>query len=159
VQAASKGAGLGAEFTIRLPLQEEPAALSQKPMMPARPASEPLHVLVVEDSQDAANSLRMVLEMLGHKVTVVYTGPDGVAAASRCRPDVVLCDIGLPGMNGYEVAGELRKNPATARCQLIALTGYGREEDRRRSRQAGFDHHLTKPVDPHDLQPLLICSA
>ena len=111
---------------------------------------------MVEDNRDAADSLRMLLELFGHQVTVAYSGPDGVKAASECNPDVVLCDIGLPGLNGYGVASELRRNPATARAHLIAVTGYGQEEDRRRADEAGFDHHLTKPVDPSELQPLLV---
>jgi two-component system CheB/CheR fusion protein len=98
----------------------------------------------------------MLLEVLGHQVTVAYSGPEGVQAAAQCQPDVVLCDIGLPGLNGYGVASELRRNPATAHAHLIAVTGYGRDEDRRRAHEAGFDHHLTKPVDPGDLQPLLV---
>ncbi len=158
VEATSEGPGRGAAFTVRLPLNEEPAALSGTPAAP--PAiSEPLRILVVEDNRDTADSLRMLLELLGHEVAVAYTGPDGVQKAREFRPDVVLCDIGLPGLDGYAVAGELRRDPATAGAHLIAITGYGREEDRQRSRQAGFDHHLTKPVDPRDLQPLLVRSA
>jgi PAS domain S-box-containing protein len=155
VEATSKGQGRGAAFTIRLPLREEPAALSGLPAMPSV-TGESLRILVVEDNRDAANSLRILLQLLGHQVTVAYTGPEGVQQARTFRPDVVLCDIGLPGLDGYAVANELRRDPVTARAHLIAVTGYGQEEDRQRSRQAGFDHHLTKPVDPKDLQPLLV---
>jgi CheY-like chemotaxis protein len=93
----------------------------------------------------------MLLELCGHEVGVAYTGPDGVEAAARLRPDVVVCDIGLPGMDGYEVATALRGREETARAKLIAVTGYGRDEDRRRALEAGFDRHLTKPVDPERL--------
>src|SRR5262249_26167283 len=117
------------------------------------PARDSLAVLVIEDNPDAAESLRILLELLGHKVRVAYTGPQGVQMAAEWRPTVVLCDIGLPGLGGYGVARPRR--PATAKAQLIAITGYGQDEDRQRSRQAGFNHHLTKPVDPQALNPLL----
>jgi len=105
----------------------------------------------VEDNRDTADSLKMLLELLGHEIRVAYTGPEGVQAATEWIPDAVLCDIGLPGLDGYGVARELRLNPATARTRLVALTGYGSDDDRRRSQQAGFDHHLTKPADPQAL--------
>jgi CheY-like chemotaxis protein len=154
VQAASAGPGQGAEFTVYLPLVAQPAAPAQPQAVP--PASGVgLRILVVEDHRDTADSLRLLLELQGHHVTVAYTGPDGVQAARTARPDIVLCDIGLPGMDGYTVAGELRGRPETARARLIAVTGYGQDEDRRRSRQAGFDAHLVKPVAPEVLQALL----
>jgi CheY-like chemotaxis protein len=158
VQATSDGPGKGATFTVRLPLKEEVPALAPAAEPPS-PAAEALNILVVEDHRDAAESLRMLLELLGHRVTVAHTGPEGVAAARALKPDVVLCDIGLPGMDGYGVAGTLRQDPTTARTNLIAITGYGQEADRRRAHQAGFNHHLTKPVDPEALQPLLVRSA
>jgi PAS domain S-box-containing protein len=154
VAAASEGPGQGAEFTLRLSLEGEPPALSGFPAAPA-PAREPQRVLVVEDNRDAAESLRLLLELLGHEVRVAYTGPEGVQAAQGWRPGIVLCDIGLPGLDGYGVARELRLNPTTAKVRLLALTGYGAEEDQRRSRQAGFDAHLVKPADPEQLQRLL----
>jgi PAS domain S-box-containing protein len=154
VEAFSEGPGKGAEFTVRLPLAEEPAALAPKAEAPRR-SGERHRILVVEDSKDAAESLRLLLELLGHEVRVAYTGPQGVAAAKVWRPDIVLCDIGLPGLDGYGVARELRLNPTTARARLLALTGYGQDEDRRRSREAGFDYHLVKPADPEELQRLL----
>jgi PAS domain S-box-containing protein len=154
VQAASAGPGQGAEFTIRLPLEPEPAALSQVPAAPFRKARH-LRILVVEDNRDSADSLRMVLELYGYEVNVAYTGPEGIQAAEKWIPDVVLCDIGLPGLDGYAVVSKLRQNPATAKARMIAVTGYGTEEDRRRSEQAGFDQHLIKPVDPEALQQVL----
>ncbi len=159
VRATSAGAGQGAEFTVRLPLKEEVEALTQRPRAEPRRAADRLRILIVEDSRDAADSLRMLLELSGYEVNVAYTGPEGVEKARAWRPDIVLCDIGLPGLDGYGVATELRRDPSTAKVNLIALTGYGREEDRQRARQAGFNHHLTKPVDPNDLQSLLVRSA
>jgi PAS domain S-box-containing protein len=159
VDAASGGPGQGAAFTVRLPLKDELAALTEIPAAPREPAAKPLRVLVVEDNRDAADSLRMLLALLGHEAAVAYNGLEGVRQGREWRPDVVLCDIGLPGLDGYAVAGELRQDPATAGARLIAITGYGQDEDRRRTLQAGFDHHLTKPVDPAVLQPLLVGTA
>jgi PAS domain S-box-containing protein len=153
VQARSDGPGCGAEFIVRLPRQEEPAALAVSPAAP-QPAGPGLRVLVVEDHPDAAESLRLLLEILGHQVALARSGPEGVQAARTWQPDVVLCDIGLPGLDGYGVARALRQTSTTAR--LIAVTGYGKEEDRRRSREAGFDHHLVKPANPQELQRLLV---
>jgi len=155
ITVASAGVGKGAAFTIRLPIQQEPAALTTIPAAPGRmPRS--LRVLVVEDNHDAADSLRLLLELAGHEVSVAKTGPEGLQRALDWRPNVVLCDIGLPGMDGYRVVRELRRTPGTARTRVIAVTGYGSEQDQRRSRLAGFDHHLTKPVDPDRLQDLLV---
>jgi two-component system CheB/CheR fusion protein len=135
-------------------LRREPPALAPAPAV-AGPGPACYRVLVVEDNRDAADSLRMLLEVLGHEVAVAYTGPEGVEKASRWRPDVIVCDIGLPGLDGWGVARQLRRNPQTARVRLLALTGYGSEEDRVRSRLAGFDHHLVKPADPQELLRLL----
>jgi len=107
-----------------------------------------LRILVVDDNRDSADSLRLMLGLYGYDVTVAYSGPDGVQAAKNCQPDVVLCDIGLPGLDGYGVARKLRDNPITAKARLIAVTAYGQDEDRRRSHAAGFEYHLVKPVDP-----------
>ncbi len=154
VLAESAGAGRGATFTVTLPAAAEPAALAGPPPA-AAPGARRLRVLVVEDNRDSADSLRMLIDLLGHEVDVAYTGPDGVRAAGERPPQVVICDIGLPGLDGYGVAAALRRNPATAASKLIALTGYGQEEDRRRAREAGFDEHLTKPADPTTLTSLL----
>jgi CheY-like chemotaxis protein len=112
-------------------------------------------VLVVEDNRDSADSLRTLLTLCGLDVQVAYTGPSGVEAAKLWRPDVVLCDIGLPDLDGFGVARALRQNPATARTRMIAITGYGGDEDRRKSKDAGFDAHLTKPADPIILLQML----
>jgi CheY-like chemotaxis protein len=114
-----------------------------------------LRILMVEDNRDGAETLRTLLQLAGHEVALACTGPEGVALAKQFRPDVVLCDIGLPGMDGFAVGRALRQDPLTARSRLIVLSGYGQEEDRRKSREAGFDLHLTKPVDPLELQRLL----
>jgi CheY-like chemotaxis protein len=155
VLAASEGVGRGAEFTIRLPL-DVPAA-ADEPAEGQRPDSQaPSRVLVVEDNIDAAQSLRMLLKMSGHQVTVAHDGPTALEAAGSFRPELVLCDLGLPGgMSGYDVARALRQSPETASTSLIALSGYGRDEDRRRSHEAGFDLHLTKPVDFARLRQIL----
>ena len=112
-------------------------------------------VLVVEDNPDAAESLRLLLELSGYDVAVAGTGPDGVQIGREWRPEAVLCDIGLPGLDGYGVARSLRADPNTAHALLVAVTGYGQEEDRRKAREAGFDHHLVKPADPAEIRRLL----
>jgi PAS domain S-box-containing protein len=154
VRAHSEGPGRGAEFVVTLPLEGEPAALSEVPSG-VRPAGRRLRILVVEDNRDAADSLRVLLELLGHEVRVAYSGPDGVRTAQEWQPSVVLSDIGLPGLDGFEVAQRLRRDPATAGARLIAITGYGSEEDRRRAEEAGYNHVLKKPADPAMLLELL----
>jgi CheY-like chemotaxis protein len=154
VAATSGGPGRGSEFTIELPLQPEPVPVPVPDTPPPADRGR-LRVLVVEDNKDAADSLRVLLELFGYTVEVAYSGTAGVAAATAFGPDVILCDIGLPGLDGYAVAGQLRRNPATAKARLIALTGYGTDEDRRKSKEAGFDAHLTKPADPAALRALL----
>jgi signal transduction histidine kinase len=147
IQAASGGTGHGTTFVVCLPHEKEPLALTTG-LPSALPTACSRHVLVVEDNRDAAESLRMLLETCGYSVAVAHSGPAGVEAARTVPPDVVLCDIGLPGMNGYAVATALRHSPGTAAARLIAVTGYGNDEDRGRALEAGFDAHLVKPVDP-----------
>jgi CheY-like chemotaxis protein len=113
----------------------------------------PCRILVVDDNVDAATTLSMLLELEGHETTVAHSGPEALTAAERIHPDVVLLDIGLPGMNGYEVARRMRD--LAPRPTLVAVTGWGAEEDRRQAQEAGFDHHLVKPVDPAALTELL----
>src|SRR5258706_8223708 len=115
----------------------------------------PRRCLLIEDHVDAAESLAMLLQLIGHEVEVAFDGADGLAKASNLRPDVVFCDIGLPGMDGYEVARALRAAPETRSAFLIALTGYGQEDDRRRALEAGYDAHLTKPADLEALRRML----
>ena len=148
VGASSAGAGQGAEFTLTLPV--EPAVPVAEPPR-AQAAGSGTKVLIVEDNKDAAESLRMILQFSGYAVSVAHTGPDGVMAAQRTPPDVVVCDIGLPGFDGFEVAERLRADAATRHVRLIAVTGYGSEADKARSREVGFDVHLVKPVPPDRL--------
>lgn len=147
VEAHSAGPDQGSELLFRLPL--EPGRVE------GEPAAAHRKILVVEDNPDAGAMMRDFLELSGHEVELAASGADGLKAARQFHPDVVLCDLGLPGMSGFEVAAELRRDPATRSAKLIAVTGYGRDEDRRRSREAGFDLHLTKPVDPAQLRALL----
>lgn len=112
-------------------------------------------VLIVEDVRDTADSLQVMLELEGHEVAVVYSGGEGVQLAPVFRPEAVICDIGLPDLDGWAVARALRQDPVTADVLLIALTGYGTEADRARSRDSGYDYHLTKPANPSVLLPLL----
>jgi signal transduction histidine kinase/ActR/RegA family two-component response regulator len=154
VQATSEGVGRGAEFTVRLPLAGEPLPVGEPTSRPRR-AEQPLHLLLIEDHHDSADSLKTLLELYGHKVTVAHTGAEGLEAARRQTPDVILCDLGMPGMSGYDVAIALRQDPTTASTRLMAVSGHGSETDQQRCREAGFDLHLTKPVDLDVLQELL----
>jgi CheY-like chemotaxis protein len=155
VHASSEGPGRGSRFRVRLPLVEAPR-VRPGPAARAR-SSGPLHVLVIEDNHDTAESLRELLEMAGLSVEVAYDGPAGVAVARARRPQAVLCDIGLPGaMDGYEVARTLRADPGLRALRLVALTGYGEHQDKRRAEQAGFDAHVTKPADPDVLLTLVV---
>jgi PAS domain S-box-containing protein len=149
VRASSGGMGTGTEMTVTLPLEREPAALSSAGGVPQGRSRR--RVLVVEDNRDAAESLQMLLEATGYEVRLAHTGSDGVKEAGAWRPDAVVCDIGLPGMDGFAVARQLRENPATAAIRLVAVTGYGRAEDVEKARRAGFDEHLVKPADPQKL--------
>jgi len=107
----------------------------------------PRRVLIVDDNEDAANSLATLLKLGGHETASVYTATDALVRAAAFKPDVVLLDIGLPGMDGYEVAQQMRELPGLKDIRLVAVTGYGRSEDRLRAREAGFDDHLVKPVE------------
>jgi CheY-like chemotaxis protein len=109
----------------------------------------------VEDNPDSAESLRLLLEFFGHEVWVAATGPEGVRLARAQRPEVVLCDIGLPGLDGFGVAAALRQDPTTAGTHLVAITGYGSDQTRSRCREVGFDRYFTKPVDPDVLVELV----
>jgi CheY-like chemotaxis protein len=112
-------------------------------------------ILIVEDNRDCAQSLRLLLEFLGHQVSVASSGTEGVRLAQAVRPDVVLCDIGLPELDGFGVAASLRQQRETAGSYLVAITGYGSDQTRLRCREAGFDRYFTKPVDPDVLVELL----
>jgi signal transduction histidine kinase len=155
VSAASAGLGRGSVFTVRLPALGARAADSPAPAITPR-ANRRRRVLVVDDNLDAAESLALLMGQAGHEVSVAYDGPTALEQARATPPEVVLLDIGLPGgMDGYEVARRLRRDPTLSGAFLVAVTGWGREEDRERARQAGFDRHLVKPVDAHELVGLL----
>jgi PAS domain S-box-containing protein len=157
IEAHSAGPGQGSEFVVRLPLAEHMQAQPDDPALgrTRSDTSQPRNILVVDDNVDSAQSLAMLLSQIGHRVRVAHTGQAAIESARAEAPEVVLLDIGLPEMNGYDVARRLRRQPATGRALLIALTGYGQEEDRRRSTEAGFDAHLVKPVDLNTLSALL----
>ena len=114
-----------------------------------------IRILIVDDNRDAADSLAMLLEIGGHEATAVYSAQDALQRAAEFRPAVILLDIGLPEIDGHEVARRIRGMPELRDVRLVALTGYGQEEDRRRTRDAGFDHHLVKPVDLEELERTL----
>jgi signal transduction histidine kinase len=153
VSAESEGLGKGASFTIKLPAQ----LADQKPVEPAAAAEAATkrRILIIEDNLDAAETTRMLLEQEGHEVRTAYTGADGLAAAKQFMPQVILCDIGLPGVDGYQVARTMRRDNGFGAPFIVALTGYGRDQDRRQAEEAGFDMHLTKPIDMGSLRRAL----
>jgi signal transduction histidine kinase len=156
VQAASEGPGHGSRFTLLLPLA--PDRPGENPL--ERPADgshglPPRRVLVIDDNQDAADSTAMLLGVLGAQPHVAYDGESGLAALKAWRPDIVLLDLGMPGMDGFEVARRIRADAHTANLPVVALTGWGQQQDRQRTLEAGFDRHLVKPADPQALQAVL----
>ena len=159
VEAHSAGLGAGCEFVIRLPLtpqeqrQRIEEVIGEAPQEPARSSGHRL--LVVDDNVDAAISLAMLLRLQGHEVRVAHDGPSALDLATSYRPDMVFLDIGMPGMDGHEVARRLRQHPELKNVVLAAITGWGQQEDRRRTAEVGFDHHLVKPVEPAALENLL----
>ena len=156
VKATSKGPGLGSEFVVRLPLMIEASRLqaSGAEDEPAATMSS-LRILIVDDNRDGADSLSEMLKLMGNDTRTAYDGQQGVDLAGVYRPDVILLDIGLPKLNGYQACRHIRGQPWGKDAVLIAVTGLGQEEDRRRSNEAGFDHHLVKPVDPLALMKML----
>jgi two-component system CheB/CheR fusion protein len=160
VEAHSEGLGRGSEFVVWLPAIDPPdteATVSRVAHTSGAPVAPPRRktVLIVEDNPDASQSLGELLELWGHSVCHAVDGESALRLAPSVKPDVVLLDIGLPGIDGYEVAAQLRRSGSVEGATLIALTGYGREEDRRRAGAAGFDRHLTKPLDPDLLRSVL----
>jgi PAS domain S-box-containing protein len=156
VSAASAGAGRGSEFTVRLPAAvPEPPAAAAPDLRRAEARAGTRRVLVIEDNDDSREMLQMLLESAGHVVETSADGPSGLARLQAFKPDVALIDVGLPGLDGYAVARMARTRPDTSAIRLVALTGYGQAEDRARALAAGFDHHVTKPVDPFALEELV----
>jgi two-component system CheB/CheR fusion protein len=152
VKASSEGPGHGSIFTLELPLSRAERESTPPPMLLQRARRR---VLVIEDNLDAANSLRDVLELLGHWVEIASDGPLGVARAREFRPEIVFCDIGLPEMDGYAVARALRDEVQLHDAVLVAMTGYAQPEDKRRATDAGFHEHLAKPPSIERLEEVL----
>jgi CheY-like chemotaxis protein len=160
VDARSEGPGKGSEFVVRLPLANPAQSLDAAPSPAAViEVRAPTRVLVVDDNRDAAESLGLLLQMLGAEVAVVHDGSSALSAVSVHRPAVVFLDLGMPGMDGFEVARRIRREPDHRDTTLIALTGWGQERDRHATKAAGFDHHLIKPADVAALQALLMAVA
>ncbi len=159
IHARSEGLGHGTEFVVRLPLAPDEPVLAPADDSRHAPAVSPLKVLVVDDNRDAAESLAALLRLGGHEVALAHSGEAALDVAGRFRPTLALLDIGMPGMNGYELAQALRAQPWGARMVLAALTGWGQQDDKRRAFEAGFDHHLTKPVEPAALDTVLLAAA
>ena len=158
VIAQSEGIGRGSTFTVRLPATKAVPFAREKRSEDQSGSQGPaarLKVLVVDDNVDTARGLAQLLSVSGHEVQVVHDGHSAVEVATLHGPDVVILDIGLPGMDGYEVAGRLRGEGVCERACLIAVTGYGQEQDRVQAKETGFDHHLTKPVDFDSLLKLV----
>ncbi len=155
VEVASSEEGTGSEFIVRLPLPSGEETRQADGGRPQASVISPQRVLVVDDNRDSAVSLGMLLKFLGAEVEVVHSGPDALSAVERFHPAVVLLDLGMPGMDGFEVAARIRQQPEHQNVLLIALTGWGQEEDRRKTHAAGFNHHLVKPADITSLQSLL----
>jgi two-component system CheB/CheR fusion protein len=154
VEAISEGPGKGSDFIIKLPLRPTaPPPPTSAPVVPSVPAAR--RVLIVDDNRDAAETLAILLRLKGHHVQIAVDGPSALLAARDERPEFVLLDIGLPGMDGYEVARRMREMPELAQTKLMALSGYGQEQDRRRGREAGFARHFVKPADPVELMRIL----
>jgi PAS domain S-box-containing protein len=153
IEAQSEGVGRGAEFVVRLPLARGEEEVHPPP--PGARAGRSKRILVVDDSEDIAETLARLLELSGHEVTVAHDGPAALAEAEKIAPEVILLDIGMPGMNGYELARRLRQHPRTCGAALAALTGYGQPSDHERTSEAGFDAHFVKPVDVDALTAFL----
>jgi CheY-like chemotaxis protein len=155
VTVSSAGAQQGSEFVVGLPLLASASPDSEDAFEPPRPTGEAQRILVVDDNVDAAESLTELLRIYGHDAQMVHDGPAALELVPSFLPAVVFLDIAMPGMDGYEVARRLRRMPGGEQVLLIAVTGFGRDEDRQRSKTAGFDRHVTKPLDPRSLQSLI----
>jgi two-component system CheB/CheR fusion protein len=155
VQALSEGLGKGSEFVIRIPVGSAERAKAPQAVPPPTPRSSHRRILLVDDNHDLADAFAAVLVGSGHDVRIAYDGPSGLRAAEEFRPDVLFLDIGLPLLDGYEVARRMRRLPGLETTTLIALSGYGEPEDRQQSKEAGFDLHLVKPADLGRIEQVL----
>ena len=157
--AASSAPGQGSEFVVRLPIMQTDEPISPDPAIETTIAAGKCRVLVVDDNLDAARMMTLRLKADGHEVRTVHDGETAIKTALRYRPDVMLLDIGLPGLDGYEVARQIRQEPTLQNIVLVAMTGYGQDSDRLQSREAGFDHHLVKPAETKSVQAILAVVA
>ena len=155
VEAYSAGIGRGCEFVLRLPIHEELRPLAVEPPVAVQEPSAPRRILIVDDNRDSATSLATFLQLLGNETHTAFDGIQAYDMAADLRPDVVLLDIGMPRRNGYETARTIREQPWGQRMLLVALTGWGQDEDRRKAHDAGFDCHMVKPIDPASLTATL----
>jgi CheY-like chemotaxis protein len=155
VEARSEGVGKGAELLLQLPIVVDAPAPRVADAQPGNASRGPLRILVVDDNVDGADLLAQMLEAMGNQTRVAYDGEQALAAVGEFRPDVVLLDLGLPKLNGYDVCRQIRAQDCARNVVVIAQTGWGQSEDRQRTRDAGFDHHLVKPIDPRALRALL----
>jgi two-component system CheB/CheR fusion protein len=146
IQAYSGGLGKGTEFLVRLPILTGEIVVESDPTVSTKP-QRALKMLIVDDNEDSAETMAMLQELYGHRTMVAHTGPKAITAALEFLPDVVLLDIGLPEMDGFQVARKLRTIPEIQDAFLVALTGYGTDEDRVKAKEAGFDEHLAKPAN------------
>ena len=153
IHVRSEGIGRGSEFIVRLPTLSGAEPATEAPALSGVSVSR--RILIVDDNQDGADSLSMLLRFIGNDTRVVHDGVKALEAAEQFKPDAILLDIGLPGMSGYDVARRIREQPWGKRMALVAITGWGQEEDRKESRDAGFDAHMVKPVAPQELAHLL----
>jgi two-component system, sensor histidine kinase len=155
IEVASAGKGRGSEFTVRLPVStarlQDPAAGGGRESA----EGQARRVLLADDNEDFVNSLGQILSARGHEVRIAYDGERAIKAALEFQPDIAFLDIGMPKVHGYDVARRLRADPATAECLLVAVTGWGQESDRALARDAGFDRHLVKPVDPAEIEAMV----
>jgi len=155
VEARSEGHGMGSEFVIRLPVLSVAGAQPEVELDRAAVATPRRRVLVADDNRDAALSLAMMLEMIGNETQTAFDGLEAVEVAGKFLPDVMLLDIGMPKLSGHEAAARIRQQPWGRNIVLVALTGWGQDDDKRKSQDAGFDFHLVKPVDPEEIEKLL----
>jgi len=157
IQASSEGLGRGSRFVVRLPESGAPLVASpgHHVAQNSRSGHAGMKILIADDNKDAADSIGMLLRMNGHDVRVVYNGLDAVATANSMQPDAIVLDIGMPKLNGFDVARQIRRQAWAGRAVLVALSGWGQPDDRLRSQQAGFDQHLIKPVEPDALESIL----
>jgi CheY-like chemotaxis protein len=155
VEAFSEGRDKGATFTIRLPMTEKSTGMTERSAGLKSESNKPLRVLLIDDNEDLALAMSLLMNHIGHKAITSHNGTEGIARVKELRPDVVFCDIGLPGMSGYEVAQLLRKDPEHKNMFLIALSGYAQAEDIARAKEAGFDLHLSKPLSVDTLRQVL----